>query len=351
MKIIYLVFIIYSILSTLVIFKCFIDIKCLKDIAFSTKENNIIKDILDISLNSKEILTLEKSTNLIIKILKRYYRLDYCSILINKGRLIIAGTNVENKYLKSIEKYCSGQANKIDSIVGKIKTSETYLEYEFAEERKIKYSYLIPISKGAIYIENKDDYKENDFEVEFFKIVIKNIDLVLQNSIYHDKLTSLAMKDNLTKMYNRNYMQIHLKEQIDKGSQFVLGIMDIDHFKKFNDTYGHEFGDIVLIEASKFMKQDIRECDEIYRWGGEEFLLFFNNTTCEEIFTRLDSIRDSLSKLPLIKDDIKTNVTASFGICQFPYDAVTIDALIACADEALYKSKENGRNKVTIYAH
>lgn len=343
-----IVFVIYSILSTIAIFKCLVSIKKLKDVAFSTKENNIIKDILDINFSTNNILTLEKSTLSIVKILRKYYKLDYCSILINKGRLIVEGTNAENKYIKYIENYCNQKSNKIGSVVGKIRSSETYLEYESAKEREIKYSYLIPISQGAIYIENKEDYKENNFEVEFFKIVIKNIDLILQNSIYHDKITTLAMKDNLTKMYNRNYMQIHLQEQINKNNQFVLGIMDIDHFKKFNDTYGHEFGDIVLIEVSKFIKENIRKCDEIYRWGGEEFVLYFHNTTCEEIFNRLDAIRDNLSKLPLIKDNVKTNVTASFGMCQFPYDGNDIDRLIACADKALYESKDNGRNKVTI---
>lgn len=345
-----ILFAVYVILSALVILKCLIDIKHLKAAAFSTKENNIIKDILDINVNSSnDVLTLEKSAALVIRILRKYYTLDYCSILIKKGKLTISSANVEKKYLKDIENYCNEQINNIGSVNGKIRSSEAYLEYKSAEERKIKYSYFIPISQGAIYIENREDYKKNDFEVEFFKIVIKNIDLVLQNAIYHDKIASLAMKDNLTKMYNRNYMQMHLKEKIDKGNQFVLGIMDIDHFKKVNDTYGHEFGDLVLMEVSKFIKENIRQQDEIYRWGGEEFVLYFHNTTCQEIFNRLDDIRYKLGKLPLVKDNIKTNVTASFGVCQFPYNGNTIDELIKYADKALYKSKETGRNKITIY--
>ncbi|ARC84443.1 diguanylate cyclase domain protein [Clostridium argentinense CDC 2741] len=325
----------------------------LKTRLFSTKENNIMRSILDSGINSNTRFTLESSALSIVNILRNNYKLDYCSILINRDKLINIASNVESQYIESIEDYCNEAIRNMNG-AAKIRCSETYLNYGSANKRKIKYSYLIPLNQqskqiGAIFIENYEDYKENQFELEFFKLVIKNIAIALQNCIYHDEITSMAMKDNLTQIYNRNYMKMHLQKQIDSNKKFTLALLDIDFFKKFNDTYGHDFGDVVLREVSQFIKKSIKEYDEIYRWGGEEFVIYFNNTESSGIYGRLNNIRYNLSRYKIGNEkSVGVSVTASFGTVDSG-SGKTIDELISLADKALYHSKETGRNKVTVY--
>ncbi len=325
----------------------------LKTSSFSTKENNIMKSILDSGVNNSVTFTLESSAFSIVNILMNNYKLDYCSILIDRDRLINIASNVESQYIQDVEEYCNEAIRSMNG-AAKIRSSESYLNYKSANRRKIKYSYLIPLNQqnkqiGAIFIENYEDYKENEFELEFFKLVIKNIAIALQNCIYRDEITSMAMKDNLTQVYNRNYMKMHLQEQIDSNKKFTLALLDIDFFKKFNDTYGHDFGDVVLKEVSQFIKKSIKEYDEIYRWGGEEFVIYFNNTESSGIYERLNNIRDNLSRYKIENGkSVEVSVTASFGTVDSG-SGKTIDELISLADKALYHSKETGRNKVTVY--
>ncbi|WP_061311246.1 GGDEF domain-containing protein [Clostridium botulinum] len=354
--------IILFIFIVFIFIKLFINIKNLKSKikelekkSFCTKENNIIKEILDLNNIKNEknsILAFEESAFSIIEILNKYYSPNYCTIFINKGRLITLSSTVEECFINDVEDHCNDVFYNLKNTSGKITYSKDYLDYKSALKRKIKYSYLIPLgNEGAIYIENRDNYEKNanEFELEFFNIVIKNITLVFQNYIYQDKLMALAMKDNLTKVYNRNYMNIHLSKQILKDKEFSLVILDIDNFKKINDNYGHDFGDLVLKKMSNFIKENIRKCDEIYRWGGEEFIIYFYNSNCKNIYKRLDDIRESISKLIFQKDNIKINITVSFGMAEYSLDGDTIENLIKCADKALYYSKENGKNKITIY--
>ncbi|WP_291582755.1 GGDEF domain-containing protein [Clostridium sp. UBA6640] len=325
----------------------------LRTSSFSTKENNIMRSILDSGINSNTTFTLESSALSIVNILRNNYKLDYCSILIDRDKLINIASNVESQYISDIEQYCN-EAIKSMSGAGKIRSSESYLNYKSANKRKIKFSYLIALNQqgkqiGAIFIENHEDYKENQFELEFFKLVIKNIAIALQNCIYHDETTSMAMKDNLTQVYNRNYMKMHLQKQIDSNKKFTLALFDIDFFKKFNDTYGHDFGDVVLKEVSQFIKKSIKEYDEIYRWGGEEFIVYFNNAESSGIYERLNNIRDNLSRYKIGNEKSEeVSVTASFGAVDSG-SGKTIDELISLADKALYYSKKTGRNKVTVY--
>lgn len=325
----------------------------LKRSSFSTKENNIMRRILDSGISSNTTFTLESSALSIVNILMDNYKLDYCSILIDRDKLINIASNVESQHIDDIQEYCN-EAIKNMNGAAKIRSSENFLDYGSANKRKIKYSYLIPLNQqgkqiGAIFIENHEDYKENQFELEFFKLVIKNIAIALQNCIYHDEITYMAMKDNLTKTYNRNYMKMHLQKQIDSNKKFALALLDIDFFKKFNDTYGHDFGDIVLKEVSQFIKKSIKESDEIYRWGGEEFVIYLNNAEVKNVYERLNNIRDNLSRHKIKNDKgIEVNVTASFGLVSSE-SGKTIDELISLADKALYHSKETGRNKVTLY--
>lgn len=316
--------------------------------SISMTENEMLKDILNLGFSNDA----NNNYSIIEQSLRKYYKIDYCSVLVKKDIFKCVASNVEGTYLEDIELQCDKLLAELKG-VAKINYSENYFSYRSSRSREIKYFYFIPLVInekviGAIYIENKLKYKGEMFEVEFFNIVIKNITIVLQNCLYQEKMLNLAMRDNLTQMYNRNYMDSHIKELISSRRKFSLAMLDIDFFKKFNDTYGHEFGDLVLKEISKFIKDNLRREDEIYRWGGEEFIISISEDI-EQAAVILDRIREGISLYKITKNSTSVNVAVSFGVSEFPKHGTTLDELMSCADKALYKSKENGRNRVTIY--
>ena len=126
-----------------------------------------------------------------------------------------------------------------------------------------------------------------------------------------------------------------------------LIILDIDYFKIVNDSYGHTAGDKVLKLISKNLKENIRDIDTLARWGGEEFIILLPETNSEGAWHISEKIRMVISSLNIITNDhIKISVSASFGTSSMKKNDST-STLISRADEALYKSKENGRNMVS----
>jgi len=336
----------------------------IKKFILPTRSVKIVQKLLNVGLKK---LPLKESSIQIINALKEYYIMDYCTVFICQDKvginshkifLEIAATDASKLYLSEILDYFNQVMNNMNSFDAKIfinKDRNAFLSYPSAKNRGIKLAYFIPLEIegkiiGAILMENKLNNTSASLEIEFFKIITENISLILENLIYSDELNELVMKDALTNVYNKRYMRKFITSQIDHDKNFALAILDIDHFKKFNDTYGHQFGDIVLKEVALFIKQSMRGSDEIFRYGGEEFILFFSGTTAECVYKKIDEIRCKLSKLTIINDSgVSVSVTASFGVAEFRKDAENLDDLIDKADKALYRSKETGRNRVTIY--
>lgn len=130
------------------------------------------------------------------------------------------------------------------------------------------------------------------------------------------------------------------------GRPFCIALMDIDHFKNINDSYGHEAGDRVLAAIANHVSRDLRSFDDAYRWGGEEFLLCLKEVDLEKGLLVLERLRSGIEKNPVILADGKNiSVTASFGLAVSMMDA-SPDALIRAADQALYRAKKEGRNRV-----
>ena len=153
-------------------------------------------------------------------------------------------------------------------------------------------------------------------------------------------LSKIANIDTLTGLNNRRIL-----ERIRECSGVVM--CDIDDFKKVNDTYGHDVGDIVIKRITEIIKENIRAKDYVCRFGGDEFLIGFVECPEKIIDERIERIREKV-----LQDEVlthfKNNVTISFGFV-INYNLEDIDSLIKKADEALYESKKNGRNKVTKY--
>lgn len=311
-------------------------------------DNTILKEILD-KVSTNELNFVDSSAINIINVLKQHYKIDFCTILIKENdTLKVIASNVDLLYYDELEKHCCDLLTKTKGRAIINTGEDTFLDYNSANKRAIKYSYFIPLGNiGALFIENHDIYAGNDFEVEFFTVVMKNIGIILQNCIYQDKISKLAMKDNLTSLYNRNYMIKHIEILQKKEVPIILAIMDIDKFKNVNDTYGHDFGDVILKEASNFIKNRLEDDDEIYRWGGEEFVISFTNQDMNMVFEKLNNIREELSNYNITDGVNNLKITASFGLAEFS-EGLTLDNCLKRADDGLYKSKENGRNQINI---
>ena len=164
----------------------------------------------------------------------------------------------------------------------------------------------------------------------------------------------LATIDGLTELYNHRYFQDTLRKQIDIARRynqaFSLIIIDIDFFKKFNDTYGHQAGDAVLRQVAKILKNNSRATDYVCRYGGEEMTIILPNTSAEDALFNANRICKAVAETPFHLTPVdKVNVTISLGVSTFPDNAQTPQDLIEWADKGLYYAKEHGRNQVGRY--
>ena len=166
-----------------------------------------------------------------------------------------------------------------------------------------------------------------------------------------DELTTLALYDQLTELPNRRYLDSFLDNRLrdfkELGIPFALAMMDIDHFKIFNDTYGHDVGDLVLKMLAKTIKNLVRKNDLIGRWGGEEFLAIITGVSEEELKLILEKVRALVEKSVLRHENKPLNITISIGTTTASKED-TAASILKRADNALYMSKDNGRNRVTI---
>jgi diguanylate cyclase (GGDEF)-like protein/PAS domain S-box-containing protein len=169
----------------------------------------------------------------------------------------------------------------------------------------------------------------------------------------YEELDKLARRDALTDLFNRRSMDEILKMEMDRSRRtkrpFFVAIADIDNFKSFNDTYGHECGDDVLkIAAKVFLEKGIRSTDYVGRWGGEEFLFVITETDFDGAMIVLERVREEMSKVPLRfhGQDLHITITIGFSYRKGHYK---IDELVAEADKALYQGKRNGKNQVVCF--
>ncbi len=167
------------------------------------------------------------------------------------------------------------------------------------------------------------------------------------------RLEALAKTDPLTGLYNRRFFMELFERELEKarryGQSLSCVMVDLDHFKRINDRHGHLTGDQVLISAARAMKAGVRTTDLLARYGGEEFVIVLpltDQTGAQELAERC---RRLIQDSPVIADKATISVTASMGVATFPHPGVqTVDELLNLADEALYKAKEAGRDRIAV---
>src|SRR6266571_264854 len=174
-------------------------------------------------------------------------------------------------------------------------------------------------------------------------------------ALLREKLREQAMHDKLTGLYNRHYVEewfgLELRRAQRHGRPVAAILLDIDHFKRFNDSFGHEAGDLVLRELAGVLRRFARQSDVASRYGGEEFLVLLPECPFDAARSKAEQLREEVAKLELRYDDQPLGpVTVSLGVAAFPDHAKESEQLLRCADEALYLAKQSGRNRVVAHS-
>ncbi|MEK0313157.1 GGDEF domain-containing protein [Cohnella sp. 56] len=197
---------------------------------------------------------------------------------------------------------------------------------------------------GAIMVTHR---QPNHFSYENYKllqVLSAHIGLAVSNSSLHAEVRRMVITDNLTGLYARHYLNERIQRKQEKDASGSLIVVDIDHFKKINDTYGHQVGDAILIQVSSIIRSAIRESDIAARWGGEELAIYLPQLSLEQTLKVAERIRSR------VEEETAPKVTVSCGVSEWSSadDRISVESLFYRADMALYEAKHQGRNCVTV---
>lgn len=194
-----------------------------------------------------------------------------------------------------------------------------------------------------------------NIQKELSATVAEHIAMAIANIELRDQLREQSISDPLTRLFNRRFMVDTLEREIRRATRgktkLSVVMVDIDFFKKFNDDYGHDAGDIILTTLAHFLKTSIRLEDFACRYGGEEFLLILPGASLENAVRRADQLREDVRFLTIEHEDqVLGPIAVSAGVATFPDNADTREKLVTAADEAMFKAKRSGRNRVVAAA-
>jgi diguanylate cyclase (GGDEF)-like protein len=322
---------------------------------------NSISHILNRSLSSSELL--KTSLNLISKVLnadRGFVVLKDCEVM---GYEILASRNFEQitwsednkkqKFSQKLVQRCFDQ-NKI-IIIGDTELNDTLTDLTEPKHGGGRSVVVIPLVQdseviGVIYLDNqKQSHNFNQQQIPFLTTFAAHTSIALHNTLLYKR----AITDDLTQLYTRQHIDEELHQAIEQAKSqkhaLTLMILDIDHFKKINDTYGHTTGDEVLKSFSDIINSNIKDHDIAGRFGGEEFIVILTQNTTDEAWSVAERIRIALAEKSIKKDQHTVNVTVSIGVATFqPKHADNTLLLLDDADDAMYQAKNQGRNRTVI---
>ena len=206
---------------------------------------------------------------------------------------------------------------------------------------------------GVLYL---DDFKPREFfdeKLELLSILTSFATMSIHHARLHERTAQLACTDGLTGLYNHMQFKKIFADEVARANRYskALSIIlfDVDDFKKFNDTYGHPNGDIVLQEMSIMLRELLRDCDTIYRYGGEEFVALLPETPLPEAIKVAERIRifvETESPRFLTGMTKTDGITVSVGVAALPDDGPDTSTLLKSVDDLMYRAKSHGKNKV-----
>lgn len=217
---------------------------------------------------------------------------------------------------------------------------------QFSQKSNLLYPLMILFSTGAMFVFH--------YSVMTKKRNVELNRLMDELTESNRQLEITATTDSLTGLYNRRAFLSSLNDEIERyqrsGNMFTVAIMDLDHFKKINDTYGHQVGDDVIVGFSTLMKNLSRQIDVAARWGGEEFVMLLPNTDSTAAMTFFERLRKEIENMTFPSAP-ECKVTVSIGLIDSTAEVIIADEHISNADIALYEAKNSGRNRICTFIH
>ncbi len=206
---------------------------------------------------------------------------------------------------------------------------------------------------GLFYLSTESAATLPEAKQQLARTVAEQISMALSNLQLRETLQYQSIRDPLTGLFNRRYLEEVLSQEVSRAQrkhrEIGIIMLDVDHFKSFNDTYGHDAGDHVLQSVGSLLKDSVRGSDVACRYGGEEFTLILPETTLEETAIKAEEIRQAIAQLHVAhQGQALGSLTASLGVAIFPQHGSTGAAVVQAADAALYRAKAAGRNQSIV---
>ncbi len=335
--------VIYAYISSLNLKKLSIVTEFTSDLFSSLEIDKVLPLVVDkimIMLNPKRcsIMMLDDNNNLRIKVGKNISKYAIRGLKLKLGEGIAGQALKEGKMTFVRDVSMSPQYYKMFEVGYKNVKKESLVVIP------LKYQ---DINYGVINLHYpvRNSFPSSYTEKVILKLVMEQVSVSIHNCLTYQKVVNDAM----TKLFNHNYFIKRLEEEIflarKYSTKLSLIMFDIDHFKKVNDTYGHQVGDLVLIEVANILQDNIRLTDIAGRYGGEEFGVILPNTNLKMAKVIAERLRENIAGRKIISLDKVINVTSSFGVAEFKVEETT-EQLLYRADKMLYTAKNMGRNRV-----
>ncbi len=246
---------------------------------------------------------------------------------------------------------------------GKYILEESFIDskyYRKSDNKFFKKDYFatipLKIEKEIVGVLNINDGEKVSFNVSNLDFVLKLsefISMTVSNAVLYERTKKLSVTDGLTGISNRPNMEQVLRSEFERsmryGAPLSVVLLDVDHFKGVNDTYGHQKGDEILVAFASLLKKFCRANDTAARYGGEEFLMILPQSNAQGAFKIAERVREEMMKLNFTGNESNFSVTTSGGVVELDRDFIkNTDQLVAMADQALYEAKNSGRNKTVI---
>ena len=246
---------------------------------------------------------------------------------------------------------------------GKYILEESFIDskyYRKSDNKFFKKDYFatipLKIEKEIVGVLNINDGEKVSFNVSNLDFVLKLsefISMTVSNAVLYERTKKLSVTDGLTGISNRPNMEQVLRSEFERsmryGAPLSVVLLDVDHFKGVNDTYGHQKGDEILVAFASLLKKFCRANDTAARYGGEEFLMILPQSNAQGAFKIAERVREEMMKLNFTGNESNFSVTTSGGVVELDRDFIkNTDQLVTMADQALYEAKNSGRNKTVI---
>ena len=305
--------------------------------------------------NTLQIFNLRNALNRALEKSQQYAKTIESKMALIDKNIIISRTDLDGVITEVSDAFCKISGYRKDQIIGKKHSIVRHMDTPKSLFVKL---WETIINDDMWQGEIKNRSKNGSFywvDTLIYPIVDNfgnkiGYTAISQNITDKKRVEELSITDQLTQLHNRMYLENSFHKEIKRAKRynhsFAVIMLDIDHFKEVNDTYGHDVGDNVLITISKVLSEHIRETDILGRWGGEEFLILSPHTNNCEAYALAEKLRVMIEAYPI---DTIGHKSCSFGVSIFDLRNETFKEVVKHADEALYIAKNSGRNCVVEY--